>query len=84
MHKLGGAHLQCMNNQYAKFEGKGMKTAVVTDYTNQTPSKHFWTEKCLCSIPIKNEKIFMKCAQNRTCTSSICEQPLITSLNKKE
>ena len=32
------------------------------------------TDKCLSSTPLKNEKIFMKCAQNRRCTSSICEQ----------
>ena len=31
---MGGAHLQCMNNHYAKFEYKGMKTVGVTDYTN--------------------------------------------------
>ena len=41
MHKIDGAHLQCVNNQYAKFEYKGMKTLGVTDYTNQTPPKHF-------------------------------------------
>ena len=34
VHKMGGAHLQCMNNHYAKFEYKGMKTVGVTDYTN--------------------------------------------------
>ena len=40
------------------------KTTVwVTDYTTQTPSKHFSSEKCLSSTPLKNEKIFMKCAQ---------------------
>ena len=33
MYKIGGA----VNNHYAKFEYKGMKTVVVTDYTNQTP-----------------------------------------------
>ena len=35
-HKIGGAHLQCVNNHYAKFEYKGMNTVVhvVTDYTN--------------------------------------------------
>ena len=32
-----GAHLQCVNNHYAKFEYKGMKTVGVADYTNQTP-----------------------------------------------
>ena len=39
--KIGGAHVQFMNNLYAKFEYLGMKTFGVTDYTNQTPSKHF-------------------------------------------
>ena len=34
MHKIGGAHLQCMKNHLAKFEYKGMKTVAVTDYTN--------------------------------------------------
>ena len=26
VHKIGGAHLQCMNNHYAKIKYKGMKT----------------------------------------------------------
>ena len=26
MHKIRGAHLQCVNNHFAKFEYKGMKT----------------------------------------------------------
>ena len=37
MHKIIGAHLQCVNNHYAKFEYKGMKTVGVAEYTNQTP-----------------------------------------------
>ena len=37
VHKIGGAHLQCVNNHCAKFEYKGMKSVGVTDYTNQTP-----------------------------------------------
>ena len=32
--KKNGAHLQCVNNHYVKFEYKGMKTVGVTDYTN--------------------------------------------------
>ena len=32
--KIGGAHLQCVNNHYAKFEYKGMNTVGATDYTN--------------------------------------------------
>ena len=34
VHKTGGAHLQGVNNQYAKFEYKVMNTVAVTDYTN--------------------------------------------------
>ena len=63
MHKISDAHVQCLNNHNAKFEYKGMKTADVTDYTNQTPSKHFERKKCLSSRPPKMKKIFMKCAQ---------------------
>ena len=33
-HNIGGAHLQCVNNHYAKFEYKGMNTVGVTDYTS--------------------------------------------------
>ena len=45
-----------------------MKTVGVTDYTNQTPTKHLGWKNCLSSTtPLKNEKIFMnlKCAQSR-------------------
>ena len=31
MHKTGGAHLQRMNNHYAKFDYKGIKAVGVTD-----------------------------------------------------
>ena len=34
MHKIDGAHFQCVNNHYVKFEYKGMNTVGVTDYTN--------------------------------------------------
>ena len=74
VHKMEGVHFQCAKNHYAKFENKDIKTVVVTDYTNGTPSKHFLTEKWLSSTPLKIEKIFMKYAQNMRCTSSIREQ----------
>ena len=45
MHKIGGAHRQCVKYHYAKFEYKELKTVGITDNTNQTPSKHFWMEK---------------------------------------
>ena len=47
LQKIGDAYLQCANNHYAKFEYKGMKTTGATDYTNQTPPKHFRWKKCL-------------------------------------
>ena len=34
VHKIVGAHLQCMNNHYANFEYKGLNTVRVSDYTN--------------------------------------------------
>ena len=34
---MGGALRQCVNNDYEKFEYKGMNTVVVTDYTNLAP-----------------------------------------------
>ena len=49
VHKIGGAHFQCMNNHYAKIKYKGMKTVGVTDYTNQALPTHFGWKKCLSS-----------------------------------
>ena len=67
MYKIEGANLHCMNNHYAKFEYKGMKTVGVADYTNQTPPMHFGWKTCLSPTPIKNGKLlFIKCAQNRS------------------
>ena len=40
-----------------------MKTVGVTDYTNLTPPMHFVRKKYLSSTPVKNKKIFIKCAQ---------------------
>ena len=31
---MGGAHYQCVNNHYEKFEYKVMNSVGVTDYTN--------------------------------------------------
>ena len=76
VYKIKGGQLQCMNNHCAKFECKGMKTVGATDYTNQTPPMHFGWKKCLCSTLVKNVIIFFKCAQNRRCASSMCEQSL--------
>ena len=47
---------------YAKFEYKRLKTVGVTDYTNQTTPTHFGWKKCLSPTPVKNRKIFIKCA----------------------
>ena len=45
MHKIGGAHCQCVNNYYAKFKYKRMNTIGATDYTNQAPPKHLGRKK---------------------------------------
>ena len=37
VHKIGGAHLQCIDNHLAKFEYKGMKTVGITDYNTRHP-----------------------------------------------
>ena len=34
VHKIEGAHLQCVNNHYATFEDKGINTVEVTDNKN--------------------------------------------------
>ena len=34
VHKMGGAHLQCVKNHHVKYEYKGMITVGVADYTN--------------------------------------------------
>ena len=63
--KIRGTHLQCVNNHYAKFEYKGMKSVYVTDTI-----KAFWSEKMSKFNITQNEKVCMKCTQNRRCTSS--------------
>ena len=55
MHKIVGAHFQCVND-YAKFVYKGMKTVGVTHYAKQTPSKYFGWKTCLSSTPPKLRK----------------------------
>ena len=67
---------QYVNNHEAKFEWKGIKTFGVTDYTNLVPLKCCGGPNVLSSTPLKNEKKKTKRAQNRRCTSLICEQSL--------
>ena len=55
VHKMVGAHFQCVNNHYAKFEYKGMKTVRVTDYTNKAPLR-IQDGKMSSPTPIKNRK----------------------------
>ena len=80
---MEGAHLQCVKNHHVKFEYKGMNTDGVADYTNCEPPLAFWMKKCLSSTHLNNEKEIMKHAQNRRCTSSICEQSLGKVLMKR-
>ena len=45
--QIEGAHLQCINIHYAKFEYKAMKTVGLTGFTNQTVPMHFGWKTCL-------------------------------------
>ena len=75
-------HLQCVNNHYAKFEYKGMKTSVVTEYTNQTPSTHFgW--KCLSSTSLKMRKYSWNVHKMKVRVFNM-STIIMQSLNKKE
>ena len=59
VHNIGGAHVQCLNNLYAKFEHYGIKSVGVTDYTNQTSCKHLLTKKIsMFKTPKIEEKNF--------------------------
>ena len=56
MHKIEGAHFQCVNNHDEKFEYKGIKTTGATDYINQITPRHFGWKKCLRSTALKIRK----------------------------
>ena len=78
---MENANLLCVNNHYA-IEYKGMKN--VGSYRLHKPDtiQAFLDGS---STPLKNEKIVMKCAQNKRCTSSICEQSLCkVKIKRKE
>ena len=66
------AHLQCVNNHYAKLEYKVVNTVGATDYTNQTPLgiSDGKMSKINTHQKMSNN---MKHAQNKRCTSSICK-----------
>ena len=72
-----------MYSHYAKFEYKGMKTVGVTYYTNQTPLR-IWDGKCLCSIPVKNKKIFYQVCINIGGAHHQCVDNYYESLKIKE
>ena len=59
VHKINGAHFICMNNRYAKFEYKRLKSVGVTYYANQTPPKHFGCKNVLVQYPSKMKIIFI-------------------------
>ena len=69
-------YILCVNNHYAKFEYKGMKMVGFTDFTNQTPLLISDGKNVFSSTPVKNEKMFSKCAQYKRCTYSMCDQSL--------
>ena len=59
---IGCTCSMCKQSYHTNDDYEGLKTAGVTDYTNQTPTKHFGWKKCLIPTALKNKKIFNKCA----------------------
>ena len=51
---------EVVNNHYAMYKYKRIKMLGVTDYINQTKSKHFGQKMSHVQHPL-NEKILMKC-----------------------
>ena len=72
MHKIGGTHVQFMNNYYAKFKIFRDENYFSNILHKPDTFLAFYREKILSSRP-KNEKKIMKCVQNMMCTSSMCE-----------
>ena len=67
-----GVHLQSVNNHYAKFEYKGIKTVGVTDYTQITQCKHskgVVDVKCLKFNTPKNIIKYQMCTKLEVHTS---------------
>ena len=60
--KIGGAYLYCVNNHYAKFEYKGMKTVGSYRLHKLNTILSILDLKNVLVNTSKNEKIFMKCA----------------------
>ena len=81
--KIEGAHLQCVNNHYAKFEYKGINTLGVTEYTNLAPPKNFEWRKCLSSTTVKNEKKIETCTKKEVHIFNVLII-IMQSLNIKE
>ena len=71
---VGGAHLQCVNNHYAKFECKGMKT--VGSYRLHKP-RHILSisdgKNVSSSTPLKNWENIYQMRTNMRRTSSMCK-----------
>ena len=67
-----GAHLYCVNNQYAKFKYTGMKSVLATDYTKYTKYSTVGGVDMKMST-FNAQKYTIKRAQNLGCTCSVCE-----------
>ena len=73
------------NNYYAKFEYKGMKSVLITDYTQITQCKHSKGGVDLIMSKLNTPKNIIRCAQNIGCTHVECvNNHNIQSLNMKE
>ena len=60
-----GAHLQCVNNHYAKFKYKDIKFVLDTDNTQITQCKHYKGGVQIIMSKFNTPKCIIKCAQKR-------------------
>ena len=67
--KIGGGHLKYVNNHFAKFEYKGMKTLGVTDKTQITQCEHPKGGVDVIVSKLNTPKNIIKCTQNKRGTS---------------
>ena len=77
---MGGAHLQCVNNHYAKFEYNVTNTVEVIGYKQFTKCKQPKVDLDVIMSKLNTPKHLMEyyqmCTGNKWCIPQMCEQSL--------
>ena len=70
---VAGAHLQCVNNHYAKFQYICMKS-VLLQITHKEQCKHSKGGVDVIMSKFNSQKYYQMCTKYRVHTCSMCEQ----------